>query len=90
MEEVEEAWGVAANVVSLALDNRDRPHVCYGGDEMVYAWRDDSGWQAEKIAGDTQIDSLSLALDSAGNPHVSYVHDDSGTYYLEYAWRGNQ
>ncbi len=77
---------------SIALDERERPHMTYrdkGSDSIKYARLTDNGWTIQVVgskgefAGDTD-----LVLDDSGRPHVSFFSGYSG--YVVYAtWNGS-
>ena len=84
---------VGQNVVSLALDQADRPHIAYDGygtfSDIRYAFWDGSTWQIETVDNPFREQGASLALDSSGQPHVAYYAYDynSGEWGLRYASR---
>lgn len=77
---------------SVAVDGSGRVHfVYYEGQQIMYAQRDQSGWQKTAIdnaPGPTlsNVPSVSIALDAAGRCHVSYWFSTSSyESFLKYA-----
>jgi hypothetical protein len=65
------------------------PFVVYEQNSEIYAaLLSGSGWQAEPITANGQLDrSATIAIDSVGLPHVAWITDDSSTgqYKIAYA-----
>lgn len=64
---------------SLKLDADDRPHLTYqrsyeqAPDELVFAYRDASGWHSQIVDSGSDIGEYSaLVIDKGGRPHVVY------------------
>jgi len=62
---------------AIALDSRGYPHIAYfarNKSDVLYAFRDESGWHIEKIIASIggACDWISLLLDRQGNPQVVY------------------
>jgi uncharacterized repeat protein (TIGR01451 family) len=72
------------------LDGDGYPHVSYlygyPYNDVVYAYRDASGWYTETVDSRGADSNTSLALDAAGYPHLSYAGSDGLRYvYLDAA-----
>lgn len=79
---------------SLTVDYNNMPHVIYEKNcrrSLVYAYRDDIGWQAEII--DSVIDgfyfAFSIVCDTNNRPHICYAcrHGSLDKTYICYAHR---
>jgi hypothetical protein len=86
--------GMVGLYSSLVLDSAGRPHISYydyGEDDLMYAYRGDSGWVTETVDYAGYYGAYtSLALDSADRPHISYCECTNDTCAtcedLRYAW----
>jgi hypothetical protein len=79
-------WGAAT---SICLDGPGSPYISLydrTGLDLVYAWRNGSGWQTEIAASRGNVgDQCSLAIDHAGSPHLSYYNASENA--LDYSWK---
>lgn len=71
-------WGHPARF-SVAIDDTDTIHLSYiryNATDLVYRYRDGSGWQ-EEIVDNYMIrgDYTSIVIDNQGNPHIAYTTD---------------
>ena len=83
-------WEGAGENSSLALDEHDRPHIAYAGDDefgLKYAYFDGE-WHIEEVNKDNLARVRpSLALDDSGTPHIAYEVSASGRRGLGYAYK---
>jgi len=73
---------------SIALDIMDRPYIAYcsmDGTDLMYAFNNGTGWQADSIYEITSIGlgDPDLVLDGLGSPHIAFC---SGSWDLMYAY----
>ncbi|KPK64929.1 MAG: hypothetical protein AMK73_04485 [Planctomycetes bacterium SM23_32] len=85
--DVVDTIGAIGGTMSLALDDRDYPHIAYhyyAEDDLRYAYWDGSSWTVETVDSEGNVGLYaSLGLDSYGFPHISYL--DSTNSSLMYA-----
>lgn len=82
--------------VSMKLDRYGYPHVCYSSQgNLVYGFRDESGWHFDTVDDSKDVETTSLALDEQDMPHISYCIVSSSqritemSYSLNYAYKEN-
>jgi hypothetical protein len=87
------------NGLSMALDSKDNPHLCYVDYEngyyrnpryLMYASWNGSDWSIQNVTGDGRVGYSGLALDSTNNPHIAYSVETGlryGDWRLMYASR---
>ena len=67
--------------LSMALDSKDNPHLCYidyvdgyyrNPTYLTYASWNGSNWLIQNVTYSSHVGDVNLALDSNNNPHVAY------------------
>ncbi|MCU0612179.1 MAG: hypothetical protein MUE60_10370, partial [Candidatus Eisenbacteria bacterium] len=70
----------------LAIDAAGHPHLVYGGEGLVHAWHDGTGWFREVVDPSPSVGSYaSLAIGIRDRLHISYY--DAANQDLRYALR---
>ncbi len=86
-----EQYGPSGFSVSLMLDSSNRPRICFCSEynSVIYANRDDSGWQTFTVASGSNKGCF-LALYSNGAPHIIYQTISRYAAYANYtSWNGS-
>jgi hypothetical protein len=89
-----DANGALGTGVSMALDSKDKPHLCYiayvdgyyrNPAYLTYASWNGSGWSFQTVISNADVSFGNIALDARGYPHFTYYTDG----LLMYAsWKG--
>uniref|UniRef100_A0A7C4TIB1 T9SS type A sorting domain-containing protein n=1 Tax=candidate division WOR-3 bacterium TaxID=2052148 RepID=A0A7C4TIB1_UNCW3 len=86
--------GYPFEISALALDSNYIPHILYVSayfSDLLFATRDDNGWEKEIVETSLRYFGASLAFDNNNTPHISYYAADAhlNRTYLCYAQKIN-
>jgi hypothetical protein len=70
---------------SLAIDQKNFPHICYGSLYLVYKFKDATGWSPPITVDSSKPRGCCLRLDSAGKAHISYNFGGTNSITVRYA-----